>query len=83
MAKKQLNDRSSLVMGAGISAPVSTSVNEGFDRRMTVIGRTTEGVSESVSSFVIVQLGLREEFIPKNETEGLECSDGEVFGVLK
>lgn len=57
--------------------------NEGFDRRMTVTGKITEGTIPLTSSFTITQLGLREPFIPSDSDEPFQDSTGEDFGVLK
>ncbi len=62
---------------------LSVSVNEDFDRSMTVTGKVTEGTIPLSSTFEIVQLGLREPFIPEDSEEPFEDSSGIVFGVLK
>lgn len=65
------------------AAVFAAGVNEGFDRQMTVTGRTTEGTPIQVSSFQIIQLGLREPFVPNGTEETLLDANGEEFGVLK
>ena len=76
----------SLNKGASVpEAPLSTStVNDGLDCVYTVVGRTIDDVAPSISSsFRVVQLGLREEFIPLDDVEGIQDSTGETFAVLK
>lgn len=66
MGKKRLKkskvEAQPSVMTAAV--PLSVETNEGFDRRMTVTGKITEGTIPLTSSFTITQLGLREPFIP-------------------
>ena len=68
---------------SGGVAIAASGVNDGFDRQMTVTGRTTEGTPIQVSSFQIVQPGLREPFVPADSNETMQTADGEDFGVLK
>lgn len=71
------------MVSEGVVAPLAASgANTGFDRQMTVTGRTVEGSTVSVASFRIVQPGLREPFNTLANDE-FQTSDGEVFGVLK
>lgn len=85
MGKKRLKkskvEAQPSVMMAAVSLSVET--NEGFDRRMTVTGKITEGTIPLTSSFTITQLGLREPFIPFDSDEPFQDSTGEDFGVLK
>ena len=68
MGKKRLKkskvEAQPSVMAAAV--PLSVETNEGFDRRMTVTGKITEGTIPLTSSFTITQLGLREPFIPSD-----------------
>ena len=81
MGKKRLKkskvEAQPSVMTAAV--PLSVETNEGFDRRMTVTGKTIP----LTSSFTITQLGLREPFIPSDSDEPFQDSTGEDFGVLK
>lgn len=85
MGKKRLKkskvEVQPLVMTAAV--PFSVETNEGFDRRMTVTGKITEGTIPLTSSFTITQLGLREPFILFDSDEPFQDSTGEDFGVLK
>ena len=85
MGKKRLKkskvEAQPSVMTAAV--PLSVETNEGFDRRMTVTGKITEGTIPLTSSFTITQLGLREPFIPFDSDEPFQDSTGEDFGVLK
>lgn len=85
MGKKRLKkskvEAQPSVMSAAV--PLSVETNEGFDRRMTVTGKITEGTIPLTSSFTITQLGLREPFIPSDSDEPFQDSTGEDFGVLK
>lgn len=85
MGKKRLKkskvEAQPSVMAAAV--PLSVETNEGFDRRMTVTGKITEGTIPLTSSFTITQLGLRELFIPSDSDEPFQDSTGEDFGVLK
>lgn len=83
MASKRLRKVATSQPPERAVAVVSAGVNEEFDRKMTVTARTTEGTPIQEASFDIVQLGLREPFIPKDSDEPLELSDGQQFGVLK
>ena len=57
--------------------------NEEFDRETTVTARST-GVSVSATAQIkVVQLGMREPFIPFDSEEAFETSDSLEFGVLK
>lgn len=61
------------------SASISSDVNEGVDRNLSINVKTTDG---SISVFVSVsQIGLREVFIPSDG--GFVLSDGGSFNVLK
>lgn len=66
MGKKRLKKSKVEAQPSVMTAAVFLSVetNEGFDRRMTVTGKITEGTIPLTSSFTITQLGLREPFIP-------------------
>lgn len=80
MAKIRKAQRS---VSEGAVAPLATSgANTGFDRTMTITGRTTEGSVVSVASFRVVQPGLREPFTVSNGEE-FQDANGETFGVLK
>ena len=58
MGKKRLKkskvEAQPSVMAAAV--PLSVETNEGFDRRMTVTGKITEGTIPLTSSFTITQL---------------------------
>lgn len=54
-----------------------------MDRNVVVTGRTTEGTIIQEATFTIIQLGLREEFIPADSDEAMQDNSGEIFGVLK
>lgn len=64
-------------------APFVSSVNDDLDRNVVVTGRTTEGTMIQEATFTIIQLGLREEFIPADSDEAMQDNSGEIFGVLK
>lgn len=64
-------------------APFVSSVNDDLDRNVVVTGRTTEGTVIQEAMFTIIQLGLREEFIPADSDEAMQDNSGEIFGVLK
>lgn len=64
-------------------APFVSSVNDDLDRNVVVTGRTTEGTMIQEATFTIIQLGLREEFIPADSGEAMQDNSGEIFGVLK
>ena len=64
-------------------APFVSSVNDDLDRNVVVTGRTTEGTMIQEATFTIIQLGLREEFIPTDSDEAMQDNSGEIFGVLK
>lgn len=83
MATKRVKKVSTTQPSVRAVAVVSSGVNDGFDRTMTVTGRTTEETPIQVSSFRITQLGLREPFLPADSDEPFETADGEQFGVLK
>lgn len=57
--------------------------NDDLDRNVVVTGRTTEGTVIQEATFTIIQLGLREEFIPADSDEAMQDNSGEIFGVLK
>lgn len=66
-----------------ISNRATVGVNEDFDRSTTVTARSS-GVSVSAQAQIqVIQLGLREPFIPSGEEEALETQDGLDYGVLK
>jgi hypothetical protein len=84
MGKKRLKKSKVEAQPSVMTAvPLSVETNEGFDRRMTVTGKITEGTIPLTSSFTITQLGLREPFIPSDSDEPFQDSTGEDFGVLK
>lgn len=87
MAKKRLKKRSlevtESIQPLSAASPFAPVVNDGLDREMIVTGRTIEGTPIQVATFKIVQLGLREEFIPDDSSEGMQDSTGEIFGVMK
>lgn len=82
---KRLKKAKKVAQPTAMSAavPLAVETNEGFDRRMTVTGKITEGTIPLTSSFTITQLGLREPFIPSDSDEPFQDSTGEDFGVLK
>lgn len=65
------------------SSPLSISTNEEFDRSVVVVGKIIEGTLPLTSTFTVIQLGKREEFIPLDSSEPLQDSEGNIFGVLK
>ena len=71
------------VVQPSISNRATVGANEEFDRETTVTARSS-GVSVSATARIrVIQLGMREPFIPSDQTEALETSDGTDFGVLK
>lgn len=57
--------------------------NEDFDRETTVTARSS-GVSVIATAQIkVVQLGMREPFIPSDSDDAFETSDSLEFGVLK
>lgn len=83
MASKKVKKKAVMQPPERGAVIASSAVNEDFDRQMSVTARTTEGTPIQEASFQIVQLGLREPFIPSDSDEPFEVSDGEPFGVLK
>lgn len=83
MATKRVKKTSTTQPSVREVAVVSSGVNDGFDRTMTVTGKITEGTIPLESSFTITQLGLREPFIPADSDEWFQDSTGSDFGVLK
>lgn len=64
-----------------IEAPVTSDCNCGEDRTVQVTVVTDDGrVSKNVT---VNQEGVREQFIPSDQTEGIRGSDGELFLGIK
>lgn len=62
-------------------APVTSDCNCGDDRTVQVTVVTDDGkVSKNVT---VNQEGVREQFIPSDQTEGIRGSDGELFLGIK
>lgn len=57
--------------------------NEEFDRSTVVTARSAGATVSASASITVIQLGLREPFIPADDTEAFQTNDGEDFGVLK
>lgn len=71
------------VVQPSISNRANLGVNEEFDRETIVTARST-GVSVSATAQIkVVQLGMREPFIPFDSDEAFETLDSLEFGVLK
>ena len=99
MSRKRSNKKSvkatPSVQSFGVASTKVSITNEGLDREMTVTGRTVEGTSVQVSTFKIIQKGLREGFeleLPEGEKKDPEKPEeeywlydknGEEFLVLK
>lgn len=62
-------------------APVSADCNCGADRTVKVNIVSEDG--KSSKEVTINQEGVREEFIPSDQTEGIKGSDGELFLGIK
>lgn len=60
---------------------VSSDVNEGIDRQMTINVKTTQGTNQKTKSIVVSQFGLREVFSPNDGSFIL--ADGGTYNVLK
>lgn len=58
-------------------------INDGLDKEAVIIARTIEGTFSSMTTLTVVREGLREEFIPADDDEPLQDSNGEIFAVLK
>lgn len=89
MARKRTKVSSGRRSGRGaltqtsISNRANLGANEEFDRETIVMARST-GVSVSATAQIkVVQLGMREPFIPSDSEEAFETSDSLEFGVLK
>lgn len=65
------------------SIRATVGVNEEFDRSTVVTARSSGATVSASASIRVIQLGLREPFIPSDETEAFQTQDGEDFGVLK
>ena len=66
-----------------ISNRATAGANEEFDRETTITARST-GISVSATAQIkVVQLGMREPFIPADSDEPFETSESLAFGVLK
>lgn len=83
---KQWNDGRNLTAtytGSGDGEATFTSeVNEGIDKEINVIVRTTEGNNVDEKSVVVKQAGLREEYITA-DGEVYMTADNEIYGCLK
>ena len=83
---KQWNDGENLTVtytGSGNGEATFTSeVNEGIDKEINVIVRTTEGNNVDEKSVVVKQAGLREEYITADD-EVYMTADNEIYGCLK
>lgn len=60
---------------------VSSDINEGIDRQMTINVKTTQGTNQKTKSIVVSQLGLREVFSPSDGSFIL--ADGGTYNVKK
>lgn len=60
---------------------VSSDVNEGIDRQMTINVKTTQGSNQKTKSIVVSQFGLREVLSPSDGSFIL--ADGGTYNVLK
>ena len=63
-------------------ATFTSEVNEGIDKEINVIVRTTEGNNVDEKSVVVKQAGLREEYITA-DGEVYMTADNEIYGCLK
>lgn len=70
--------------GTGNDSPsVSADTNCGEDRSLQLTVQTTAGSSVIQKTLNVNQVGVREQFIPSDETEGMICADGERFLTIK
>lgn len=60
---------------------VSSDINEGIDRQMTINVKTTQGSNQKTKSIIVSQLGLREVFSPSDGSFIL--ADGGTYNVKK
>ena len=66
-----------------ISNRATVGANEEFDRETTVTAHS-QGVSVSATASIkVIQLGMREPFIPADSDEAFQTSDSLDYGVLK
>lgn len=66
-----------------ISNRAAVGVNEEFDRE-TIVTARSQGISVSDTAQIrVVQLGMREPFIPSDSDEAFQTSDNLDYGVLK
>lgn len=83
---KQWNDGENLTVaytGSGNGEATFTSeVNEGIDKEINVIVRTTKGNNVDEKNVVVKQAGLREEYITA-DGEVYMTADNEIYGCLK
>lgn len=81
MAKEGVQGK--LVQPSFSSILANVGANEEFDRSEVVVATATGETVSSSAQIKVIQLGMREPFIPFDEETCIETQDGEQFGVLK
>ena len=89
MARRKTRVTSGKRVGGGaltqpfISNRATVGANEEFDRE-TIVTARSQGISVSdIAQIRVVQLGMREPFIPADSDEAFQTSDNLDYGVLK
>lgn len=89
MARRKTRVSSGKSVGGGVLTQHSISnratigTNEEFDRE-TIVTARSQGISVGDTAQIrVVQLGMREPFIPADSSEAFQTSDNLDYGVLK
>lgn len=63
------------------SVSISSDINEGIDRQLTISVKTTQGANQKTKSVVVLQYGLRE--VLDASDGGFVLADGGTYNVKK